>query len=172
MNTTYQAISIDSKAGRAFLRKVARSTGLPWSEEWSLHASEDTDWHVVFQRRITGDVGEPDQYVEVSTDSVVTFSGRTGTFRTFSDSEEVTVPHCTRVSLSGQDCRTAAKFLADGGWRLCVTHSGGSTSSSKHGLGFIHLDLERRNSDSWDILSIGSHSVFVKGVHVVRGAAE
>ena len=172
MNTTHQAISIESKEGKSFLRKVARSTGLPWREEWSLYASEETEWHVVFRRTIPGEIGEPDQYVEVSTDSVVTFSGENGRVKVFDDADEVVIPECSRVSLDGQDCRTAAKFLADGKWRLVVVHSGGSTSSSKHGLSFIYLQLERRNPDSWDILSIGSHSVLVNGVHVVRGAAE
>ena len=171
MSTTTQAISVESKEGRAFLRKVSRSQSLKWREEWSLYASKETEWKVVFQRTVVGGIGDPDQYVEVSTDSVVAFSGETGKSRYFADSEEVLVPQCERVSLSSSDCRTAARFLSEGDWRLCVSHSRGSTSSSKHGLGFIRLTLERRGS-SWDILGIGSETVLVNGVRVIAGAAE
>jgi hypothetical protein len=95
-------------------------------DEWSLRAGEDTDWKVVFHRRIDGDIGEPDATVDVETDSIVRLTGETRRVKAFSDSQEVTVPPCRSVWLHGRDAPLVAKFLLDG-WHLRVTHSAGST---------------------------------------------
>lgn len=168
--TTHQTVSLDSKEGKAFLRKVRRAR-LPWPEEWCLHASPETDWKVVFSRTVKGDVGEPDSYVSVATDSLVVVYGESGTVKSFSDSEPVVVPAATVARLSGADVRTAAKLLLDG-WRFVVTQSAGSTSSSRHGLAFLSLHVENRTGDNWDSLEIGSASVLVNGCFVIRGAVE
>jgi len=171
--TTHQFISIDSKEGKAFLRKVARSWH-EWRQEWSFRASKDADWKITFSRTIRGEVGEPDACVTVETDACVTQCGHTGRVKSFDDSDEVIVPEATRVWLSGSDARTAATLLLDG-WRFDVCHSAGSTSSSKHGLAFLSLRVERRGSkakDNWDSLEIGSASVLVNGIFVIRGAVE
>ena len=168
--TTYQRIAIDSKEGKAFLRTVAR-THNDWKNEWHFRASPETDWKITFSRTICGEVGDPDVYVQVETDSVVSVDGRGGKVKSFSDSEEVFVPHATIARLTGSDVRTAARLLLDG-WKFCVQHSGGSTSSSKHGLAFVSLHVERRTGENWDDLSIGGESVFVNGSFVCRGAVE
>jgi len=171
--TTHQTISIDSKEGKTFLRKVARSCH-EWRQEWSLRAGADTDWKITFCRMVCGEVGEPDAHVTVETDARIHRHGHTGRVKSFDDSNEVIVPEATRVLLSGANARTAATLLLDG-WRFEVSHSAGSTSSSKHGLAFLSLHVERRGSkstDNWDSLEIGSASVLVNGVFVVRGAVE
>lgn len=171
--STIQSITIDSKEGRAFLRKVARSRH-EWREEWHFRASPETDWKIVFSRTVKGDVGEPDVCVTVETDAVVSLYGKTGLVRSFDDSDEVRVPQATVARLSGPDARTAASLLLDD-WRFEVLHSAGSTSSSKHGLAFLSLHVEKRGlkaDDNWDSLEIGSASVLVNGDFVVRGAVE
>lgn len=170
---TNQSITVDSKEGRAFLRKVARSRH-EWREEWYFRASPETDWKITFSRTVAGAVGEPDSYVTVQTDTVVHRRGDTGLVKSFSDSHEVIVPAATAARLSGADARTAATLLLDG-WRFEVNQSSGSTSSSKHGLAFLSLHVERRGSkatDNWDSLEIGTASVLVNGCFVVRETVE
>lgn len=171
--TTHQTVSLDSKEGKAFLRKVAR-TRHEWRNEWRLRAGPDTDWHVTFSRTIAGDVGEPDQYVEVRTDSVVQIYGESGLRKAFHDAKPVIVPQAQYCCLSGSDARTAAKLLLDG-WRFRVSQSAGSTSSSEYGLAFLSLTAEKRGTgvdDNWDTVEIGSASVFVNGSFVIRGAVQ
>lgn len=171
--TTNQTISIVSKEGKAFLRKVARSRH-EWQEEWHFRASPETGWRITFSRTVKGAVGEPDAYVTVETDAVVERRGDTGRVKSFSDSSEVIVPEATVARLSGADARTAATLLLDGWW-FEISHSSGSTSSSKHGLAFLSLHVERRGTkatDNWDSLEIGSASVLINGAFVVRGAVE
>lgn len=168
--TTYQRIAIDSKEGKAFLRKVARSP-YEWKNEWHFRASPETDWKIVFSRTVCGEIGDPDVYVQVETDSVVSVDGKVGKVKSFHDSDEVFVPHATIARLSGSDVRTAARLLLDG-WKFCVRHSAGSTSSSKHGLAFVSLQVDRHTNGGRDDLSIGGESVFVNGSFVCRGAVE
>jgi hypothetical protein len=164
INHTCQSASLDTQTGRGLLRKIARHEQR-WADEWTLRAAEDTDWKVVFHRRIDGDIGEPDATVDVETDSIVRLHGETGRVKAFSDSQEVTVPPCRSVWLRGRDVPLVAKFLLDG-WHLRVTHSAGSTHSSEHGLSFIYLSLVK----DCDEVEIGSWTVFVNGTLVCGGA--
>jgi hypothetical protein len=164
INHTCQTASLDTQTGRGLLRKIARHEQ-QWADEWTLRAAEDTDWKVVFHRRIDGDIGEPDATVDVETDSIVRLHGETGRVKAFSDSQEVTVPPCRSVWLRGRDVPLVAKFLLDG-WHLRVTHSAGSTHSSEHGLSFIYLSLVK----DCDEVEIGSWTVFVNGTLVCGGA--
>jgi hypothetical protein len=171
--STNQSITIDSKEGRAFLRKVAGKRH-DWAEEWSLYANASDGWRVTFWRSVRGAIGEPDSCVTVVTDSAVRQDGRTGLVRSFEDSAEVVVPTATRVWLRGGDARTAAKLLLDG-WHFRVQHSSGSTSSSHHGLAFLSLQAERRGprpNDNWDAVEIGGSTTVVHGTIVCRGAVE
>lgn len=160
---TCQSISTETPTGKKLLRKIARHQQR-WDDEWSLRAGEDTDWKVVFHRRIEGDLGEPDATVDVETDSIVLMRGETGRVKAFSDSQEVTIPECSSVFL-GRDVSLAAKFLLDG-WRLQVTHSAGSTHSSEYGLAFVYLSLVK----GLDEIKIGSCTVLVNGTLVCGGA--
>lgn len=169
---THQSITIDSKEGRAFLRKVARSRH-EWREEWRLHAGPQTNWNVTFTRTVSGDVGEPDHVVTVETDAPVHLYGQSGLVPD-EGPHRVTVPAATRLWLCGADARTAAKLLLEG-WRFTVVHSAGSPSSREHGLAFLYLTVERRGEkadDNWDSLELGGQSVFVDGNFVIRGAVQ
>ena len=171
--TTHQTVSLESKEGKAFLRKVAK-THQNWSEEWNLYANASDGWRLTFSRSVKGKIGEPDVYVTVETDAAVVQEGETGLRKTCEDSKEVVVPAATRVWLRGADARTAAAFLLDG-WRFIVLHSAGSTSSSQHGLAFLSLLAERRGlkkNDNWDTVEIGSSTTLVNGTVVCRGAVE
>lgn len=171
--TTHQTVSIASKEGKAFLRKVARSRH-EWRNEWHFRASPETGWKITFSRTVKGSIGEPDACVTVETDAVVERRGSTGRVKSFDDSLEVIVPEATVARLSGADARTAATLLLDG-WRFEISQSSGSTSSSRHGLAFLSLHVERRGTkatDNWDSLEIGSASVLVNGSFVIRGAVE
>jgi len=171
--TTHQTISINSQECRAFLKKVANKRQ-DWAEEWSLYANASDGWKVTFWRSVKGAIGEPDAYVTVETDSIVWQDGKTGRVKPFDDSEEVIVPAATRVWLRGGDVRTAAKLLLDG-WHFRVQHSGGSTSSSRHGLSFLSLKAERRGvkvNDNWDTVEVGGSTTLVNGTIVCRGAVE
>ena len=170
--TTIQSIKVDSKEGKAFLRKVARSNH-SWREQWTFSASADDGWRIKFGRNVKGAIGEPDAYVTVETDAVVGKDGKWGLIQR-EEGSEVFVPEATRVWLHGSEVRTAAKFLSDG-WRFSVEHDPGSISSSKHGLTFLHLQIEKHGekaSDNWDALQIGCTTTFVKGTIVARGAVE
>lgn len=171
--TTHQSISIDSKDGKAFLRKVANKRQ-DWAEEWQLFANASEGWKLTFWRSVKGEIGEPDAYVTVETDSVVRQDGESGVVKPFEDAAEVTVPTASRVWLRGPDARTAAKLLLDG-WHFRVQHGAGSTSSSRHGLAFLSLHAERRGpklNDNWDTVEVGGSTTLVNGTIVVRGAVE
>lgn len=174
MNTaTHQTISIASKEGKAFLRKVAR-TRQDWSEEWSIYANASDGWKLTFSRSVKGEIGEPDVYVTVETDAVVAQEGEAGLRKPFEDGKDVLVPAATRVWLRGPDARTAASFLLDG-WRFSVLHSSGSTLSSRHGLAFLSLHAEKRGTkqnDNWDTVEIGGSTTLVNGTIVCRGAVQ
>ena len=171
--TTNQTITINSKEGKAFLRKVARSRH-EWREQWTLSAFAVDGWRIKFGRHVKGAIGEPDSYVTVETDAVVRKDGNWGLQPATDEASEVFVPEATRVWLHGSEARTAAKFLADG-WRFSVEHSSGSVSATRHGLAFQYLQAEKHGekaSDNWDSIQIGCTTTFVKGTIVCRGASE
>jgi hypothetical protein len=167
---TNQTVSINSKEGKSLLRKIVRHPLAAFRDgEWHLRANDATEWHVEFWRRVPGEIGEPDRTVTVSTDAVVCLEGRTGSVKPFDDAAVVTVPQCRYVHLWGSDCATAARLLLDG-WRLVACHSSGSTSSSLHGLAFIRLQAEKRDTHHWATVGIGTETVFVNGTRVIVGA--
>lgn len=164
--STRRFVEIGSTEGRKFLRSVAKSD-LPWRNEWHLLANQESGWKVTFQRLVEGDIGEADAIVTVETDSKVNQWGETGRVRPFGDAQEVILPKASIVRLSGHDTKTAAKLLLDR-WSLSVSHSCGSTHSSQHGLAFIDLQFVK----GYDTVVVGTTSVFVNGVFVIRGACE
>ena len=170
MSTTLQAVEIGSKEGKAFLRRVVRQN-LARRDEWTLYATQDEGWRVILYRTVAGKTGEPDQSVRVETDAGVSLTGETGLRKPFSDAAEVIVPEPRRLALHGGDVRTAAKLLLDG-WHFVVTASAGSTTSSKLGLAFHRLTLERRGDTGWDIVGIGHESVYVNGDRVIAGSVD
>jgi len=169
---TSQAVAIESKEGRAFLRKVARSRH-EWRNEWRAHADHGTNWNVTFTRTINGGIGDPDHVVTVETDAHVHLYGKSGLLPEEGPAR-VRVPAADRLWLTGADARTAARLLLEG-WRFTVVHSTGSPSSREHGLAFLYLSVERRGksaADNWDSLVLGGQSVLVDGEFIVRGAVQ
>lgn len=165
MSCTVQSASLDTNTGKGLLRKIVRQQPT-WGDEWKLRAGENTGWKVVFERRVSGELGEPDAEVVVETDSVVTLQGATGRQRPFADRGcEVTVPATRGVWLYGQDVKTVAKFLLDG-WHLTVTHCCGSIHSSEFDIASAYLCLCR----GCERLQIGSATTYVKGDCVIGGA--
>lgn len=165
MATTRQTIQLASKEGKAFLRKVIKHNATcSMREDWSLRASPATDWKVVFERTIPGEVGEPDEEVIVTTDQVVTIYGKTGAVKSFDDSQEVIVCEPRRVNLNGET-PLAAKLLLDG-FSLEVHCSSGSTSSSRHGLSFYTLTARNRELSHYS-LTIGGETVAKDGQQIL-----
>lgn len=166
--TTHQRIEVGTPAGKAALRRIARGK----SSEWYLVAGDSTQWKLRFVRRIDGKIGEPDQTVEIDTDLHVSREGERGVVRGSSDSEEVIIPEATAASLFGTDVCTVAQFISEG-WRLSVEHSSGSITSSKHGLAFRRLCLNRVDKcGRWDTVDVGATNVLINGTTVVGGAVQ
>jgi hypothetical protein len=161
---TLQSASLDTNTGRNLLRKIVRHTPTH-NDEWTLRAGENTDWKVVFTRRIQGELGEPDSEVVVETDSTVRIVGETGRRRPFHDAEEVTVPATRRIGLWCRDSAMVAQFLLDG-WSLEVQHSAGSTHSSQHGMAWSSLRLVKGLAT----LTVGFPTIYVHGVQVCSGS--
>ena len=161
---TIQQASLDTNTGKGLLRKIVRHKSTS-NDEWTLHASEAEHWKIVFTRKTRGELGDPDTEVVVETDSAVRQRGKTGLVRSFHDSEEVTVPQTRWISLWACDTATVAKLLLDG-WSLEVTHSAGSTNSSREGIAFSYLSLVKGCQG----VEIGGQTVYVRGKQVCSGA--
>ena len=143
MTTTFptcQRVSIDSKEGRTFLRKIIRDNGGFRDDGWRAYASASTDWCVEFRRTISGAIGEPDQDVLVTTDCKVRHSGKTGLIQSFTDSTPVMVATVRAIHLSGSSCSLFADMLMRG-FTPQIESSSGSTKSSEYGLAFYELAL-------------------------------
>lgn len=162
---TFSTVDINTPAGRAFLRRVARES----REEWHFMAEAGDGWRVSFWRRVPGSrPGDCDATVTVETNAGVSVGGDTGTVSPFSDATPVAVPAARRVHCFGAACRTAAALMACG-WRLAVEHSAGSTTSSRYGLAFLRLEAYRNGY--MESATIGE-SVFKDGDRIIAGPVE
>lgn len=162
---TFDTVETETPAGRRFLRRVSKRV----NEDWHFMADAADGWRVKFYRRVPADtVGDCGATVTVETDAVVIQDGRTGQVAPFHDADTVTIPKATRVHCFGPSCRTAAGLMADG-WRLAVEHSGGSTSSSRHGLAFVRLEAYRAGST--ESVTIGQ-TVYRNGERLICGPAD
>ena len=165
MSCTVQSASLDTNTGKGLLRKIVRQEPA-WGDEWKLRAGENTGWKIVFERRVSGQLGEPDSEVVVETDSVVYRYGETGSVRPCSGEGECVIVPATRGAwLHGQDVKTAAKFLLDG-WHLELHHCCGSLHSSKHGIASAYLCLVR----GCERLQIGYATTYINGDGVIGGS--
>jgi hypothetical protein len=169
---TYQAVDIATKDGRKFLQKVIRDNNAPvgrWGRGWSAYASGETDWKIEFRRNVEGEKGCPDVWVTVRTSETVRRSGKTGSHRTFSDAEPVYIPEPVRMS-STSNSRTnqIARALLDG-HTVEIELSRGSTNSSQHGIGFIHLQISQQYPGGSVTLDT---TTFVHGKCVCSGSVD
>jgi hypothetical protein len=166
---TSQAIDTSTKDGRKFLQKVIRDNNASgWRGGWSAYASGETDWFVEFRRNVEGEIGCPDVWVTVRTSETVRRCGKTGSHRTFSDAEPVTIPEPVRLS-STSNSRTnqIARALLDG-HTVEIEISRGSTNSSQHGIGFIHLQISQYPAGSVTL----DTTTFVHGKCVCSGSVD
>lgn len=167
---TFQHCEIDTKEGRAFLRRVARDNEKFGDDRWSCGASPETGWRLTFRRTIRGGLGVPDTYVEVRTDVEVRKSGRTGQVQSFHDSDPVTVFPPARLYVSDTYTGTVAKLLTQRRSRLAIECSAGSTNSSRHGLVFYALTFT--SDDLPGALTIGGDTVAKDGRIICSGTVE
>jgi hypothetical protein len=151
---TRQTVESGTKEGRKFLRKVIRENmELRWNEEWKVRADEFTGWKLEFRRDVKADeAGNADREIRVQTDIEIRNNVKSGSAKTFHDSQEVTIPDVQSVNMSGPKLAMVVGLILDG-YRLELNSSRGSQNSSKHGIGEVSLDVTRRintrNGDSF-----------------------
>jgi hypothetical protein len=155
---------IESATDRAkFLRRVLREDG------WTISARSSEDWQFVFRRTIRGKPGDPNVDVIVRIKDKFSLVGKWGNQKSFHDSDEVIVPKPTRLWLAYGSQQAAVKFLLEG-CHFIISGSSGSTSSSKHGLAFVSLQVLKK--DGYGTVEIGGGSVYVNGRMVCCGSVE
>ena len=166
---TYDRCQVETKEGKAFLRKVAReSLNLNWSDNWHAMAGASTEWRLQFRRTIKGELGEPSATVKVTTDVVIRRSGKTGLVKSFHDSKEVMVLTPRVVYLDGQTAGMVAKMILEG-YSFCIETSAGSTTSSFEGLAFYSIAATRPDF-SCGSLYVGGETVTKDGRCIIRSA--
>lgn len=171
--STIQLTSIDSKDGKAFLRRVVRhNAGCTWNEEWRAYAGPRTEWRLSFMRTIKGETGSPDQSVDVLTDCVVRQPGerKLGVVKTFDDCDGVQVCTPRGLHLGQTDAATVAKMICEGS-KLSIRASAGSTHSSKHGLAFYTLEVTVPGMN-YASVDIGGVTVSKDGQALIRAAVD
>lgn len=163
---TMQQVAMESKEGKAFLRKVVRDNQrLGWNEEWDVRANASTDWKLRFTRVVKGEIGEADSEIVVDTD-LEAGRAKSGDIRqSFSDCKPVQMATIKGLTLRGADLVTLCGVLSQGAGINIAAHAG-SSSSSQHGLSFYQAEL---SGEGFKGLSIGSQAVAVNGQRVICG---
>ena len=158
---TTQTIDHADKAGRAFLRKVAKGN-------WRANARRDEDWRLTFTRTIEGEIGEPDEEVVVDSGLTVRDDVQPGMRQSFDDSEPVTMQEPRSVYLHAWDADTLAVLLLKfPNASLKIRGSSGSANSSKIGLTFYSLELDLGERYT---VTIGGETIACHGRTVCGGA--
>ena len=171
--STYQSVELDSKEGKAFLRKVIRhNTDSNYDNAWRIHASATTDWRLEFRRTIKGAIGEPDEDITVRTDSKVGLPSDSKTGRevqSFHDSKPVWVCRPTRIFLNGETTGVA-RLLLDG-YRLEIQASAGSTPSSQHGISIYSVEAHNHKYGYYGY-GIGGETLAINGRAIIRSTVD
>ena len=168
--TQHAKIEVESKEGRAFLRRVAKQNmSSNMNEEWRVLASPATDWKLVFRRTIRAKrIGDFDQDIEVETDCLVSLPSKVGReVQPFHDAKPVFVMTPSYLHFNGNS-GIVAKLLADG-FRLEVTASAGSSNSSRHGISTYSVNAVNRQLGFYG-LQIGTETVAMNGHVLIMGA--
>ena len=170
--TTFQSVQVGTKEGKAFLRKIIKhNERCMMNEEWRAYAGPSNNWCWRFSRTIKGEVGEPDQHVEVQTDAKVCLpsDSKTGCeVQSFHDSKPVWVSRPRACYMNG-DTAVVAKLLADG-WAFEIEASAGSTSSSEYGIATYNVFAKMPNS--YYGVYVGGETITVNGKQVVRSVVD
>ncbi len=85
---TLQRAESGSKELAKFIRQLA---GGKSKLSWTCRASEATDWRIRFDATIKGELGEPDEEIELQTDIKISMRGPIGEVSSFEDSKPVIV---------------------------------------------------------------------------------
>jgi hypothetical protein len=142
---TRQILSLDTKDGKRFLRKVIRDNEqASWNQGWIIRARREDGWRLSFDRTIAGKVGQPDLNVSVVTDYRIPSRGKWGAHSSFSDDKPVTIHEPNYLTATTHRTNSMAFFIAEG-WRLELCTNRGSTNSSRHGIGFIELQAYKNH---------------------------
>lgn len=158
LNTT-QHLELESKEGKAFLRKVLKhNTECSYREDWRLFANESQDWFVTFRRDVEGETGEPDVEVIVKTDVKVT------NYQTL-DEKDVPVPSPVGMSLDGSSTKAFCKLYMAGFTRISTSACAGSENSRAHKLAFgrVKMSDPQGGMEVW----LSEQTVFVDGRSVI-----
>jgi hypothetical protein len=127
---TFDSVTLDSAAGRKFLRRVVNRPG----EDWRFWASEDTQWVGEFRRTVEAKAGDTRAVVTIATDHIVGVYGKHGTVG--EDGDVAVIPAALFVHADGG---TVATLLL-AGFRLRLSYCRGSIASRAEGLAFVSLD--------------------------------
>jgi len=162
---TYQKVAVQSKEGKAFLRKAMRRL-----DDWQVRARAP-EWEIVFYRDIAGDVGEPNVTVEVTTDAVVTppphydIGPEVAVFR----NAPVLMPEPRAMYLHSWDTSLIAWALLNGS-EIRIGASCGSVSSSRHGLGFYSVEVDVfQGKNRVGSITVGGKTVIKDGETIIIG---
>lgn len=170
---TFASISIDSKEGQKFLRRVIRENeSLNSDEQWTAHASRETDFTLEFYRRIRGSVGDAEQEIRVRTSTQFSLRYRPGN-ESYAGDSPVLLVECHRVYFGHTDTSTLCYFLKQhDGIRLSIEGHRGSTSTSKHGLSFYNVSAHWPALPKYTGIMIGQETIAINGRSVMSGSVD
>lgn len=169
---TFASISIDSKDGQKFLRRVIRENeSLNSDEQWTAHASRETDFTLEFYRRIRGRVGDAEREIRVRTLTQFSLRYKPGN-ESYAGDSPVMLVECLRVHFGHTDTSTLCYFLKNDGIKLSIEGHRGSTSTSKHGLSFYHVSAHWPALPKYTGITIGSETVAINGRSVMSGSVD
>lgn len=179
--STVQSVSLDSKEGKAFLRRVVRENDkLSWDEAWSAwgraeYASDGyARWTLEFTREVKQGIGLPDLRITVVvTDPPIGYTGPLSSgvedTRTLDQYEKpVFVHRPNRFILHRGDCGAFAELL-ERGWKCHVVATRGSISSSEFGMSFYYVDM---NKNHYRGVTVGGQTVAANGKRIVHGPVD
>lgn len=170
---TFNSVDLETRDGKKFLRRVIRENetlSSLHSEQWTAHASPETQFTLEFYRRVRGNVGDAEQEIRVRTTTKFSLYYEAGEKQSFYDSDPVILLPCRGVYLGATDTMRLCYFLKEDGVRLSIEGHAGSTSSSKHGIAFYAIHINWKSLPGHGGIQIGSESISVKGIPVCSGS--
>lgn len=169
---TRQRADVDSKEGKAFLRKVVKECK-GHAYKWSIgsETSEEPDtWFATFHKQINGELGSPDIDIHVRTNIAIRLTpehfGCTEQ-KEYEDYSPLTVPEIRAIQFDYDDvihfCDCALR-----GFTFRAERCLGSISSSKHGI--VTIGVRARSYEAGYTTRIGTDTLIVNGQPVTFGS--
>lgn len=169
---TFASVSLETKEGQKFLRRVIRENEtLSSDEQWTAHASRETDFTLEFYRRVRGNIGDAEQEIRVRTFTQFSLRYRAGE-ASFAGDNPVMLVDCHRVYFGNGDTSILCYFLKHDGIKLSIEGHRGSTSTSKHGLSFYHVSAHWPALPKYTGITIGHESIAINGRPVMSGSVD